>query len=112
MLDSNGDGSEIVAYNGSASSDPDGTIVGWDWRVTSLGGTPLGNTSEFSVRQSVATYTVSLTVTDNRGAMATDTVLVTVKAPPPPSATLNLTGPASPRRGGDGDIRGHDHQHR
>jgi len=99
VLDANGDGSEIVTYNGSASSDPDGTIVGWDWRVTSLGGTPLGNTPSFSVQQSRATYTVSLTVTDNRGATATDTVLVTVKSPPPPSATVSLTGPTSPRRG-------------
>ena len=84
MLDANSDGSEIVTYNGSASSDPDGTIVNWDWRVTSHGGTPLGNTSSFSVRQSLATYTVSLTVTDNRGATATDSVVVTVKSTPAP----------------------------
>jgi FG-GAP repeat/PKD domain/CARDB len=103
VVDVNNDGSEIVAYNGAASSDSDGTIVGWNWKVVNAaGGTLLGNTASFAVRQSVGTYTVSLTVTDNRGGTATDTVVVTIKAPaapPPPSASLSLTGPASPRRG-------------
>ena len=102
VVDVDNDGSEVVTYNGVASSDPDGTIVGWNWKVVSAGNTLLGNTSSFSVRQSVGTYTVSLTVTDERGATATDTVVVTIKAPPappPPSVTLGLTGPASVRRG-------------
>lgn len=90
VVDANGDGSEVVTYNGSASADPDGSLTGWRWDVVGATRTQLGNQAAFSVRQSVGTYTVELTVTDDDGATASDTVVVAVK----PAATSPLVAPA------------------
>ena len=69
-----------VALNGSASSDPDGTIASWSWNFgdgrTGTGATPT------VTYPSAGTYTVTLTVTDNRGATASTSSHVTVTGPP------------------------------
>ena len=87
ISDIDNDGSELVSYDGSASFDPDGTIVSWNWRVLPTGN-QLNNAQSFTVRQSNGTYTVELTVTDDQGATATDIVIVSIDAvtPPPPPA--------------------------
>jgi hypothetical protein len=63
--------------------DPDGIIVSWKWAKVS--GPPGGNVS-YPTRQTTklttqaaGTYVYSLTLTDNKGAKATDTVRVTAK---------------------------------
>ena len=76
-----------VAFNGAASSDPDGTIASYAWafgdNTTGIGASPSKTYS------TAGTYTATLTVTDNRGATAIATASVTVSAggapPPPPS---------------------------
>ena len=85
MVDSNNDGSEEVPLNGSASSDPDGSIVSYEWRE---GTTVIGMVASPSVWLNVGTHTLTLQVTDNAGESSTDAVLVTVNPPPnaPPSA--------------------------
>ncbi|HEY3436299.1 MAG TPA: PKD domain-containing protein [Actinotalea sp.] len=68
--------------DGSASSDPDGTIAGYAWAFGD-GGTASGPTASHHYA-SGGTYTVTLTVTDNAGATGTTTRTVSPTAPPSP----------------------------
>ncbi|MFI6518294.1 PKD domain-containing protein [Spirillospora sp. NPDC050679] len=77
-------------FNGSASSDPDGSIASYQWDFGD-GGSATGATPEHTYA-AAGTYTVKLTVTDDKGATATRSDTVTV-AP-------NRTGIGY--RGGDG----------
>ena len=71
-------------FDGSASSDSDGTIVSYGWTFGD-GQTGTGRTTSHTYA-AASTYTVVLTATDNQGATGSSTGTVTV-APPPP-ATL------------------------
>jgi hypothetical protein len=90
-----------VTFDGSASIDPDGTIVAYQW---SFGDGGVGSGSMVShVYNTSGTFTVTLTVTDNEGATATDTALVTVQSAPaildvmPTSLTFNaVVGQGNP----------------
>ncbi len=75
VTDLDGDGLETVTLDGSASSDPEGQIVDWEWAE---GGNVLGNGETLVTELPVGNHTVSLTVTDDGGATATDEVLVRV----------------------------------
>lgn len=85
VIDGNGDGSENVTLSGSASSDADGTIVSYAW---SEGGASLGSGAILTRSFAIGTHVVTLTVTDNGGATATDTVTVTVQ---PATDTVVIT---------------------
>ncbi len=81
-----------VAFNGSSSGDPDGSVVGYDWTFGD-GGRATGATPSHAYMVP-GTYTVTLTVTDNDG--ATDSVthdVVAVAAPvnQAPEAAFNYT---------------------
>lgn len=78
--------------DGSASSDPDGTITAYAWQVEGVG-TRSGETTSVTF-PSAGTYDVTLTVTDNDAATRSTTQQVTVSAPPPnqlPTAALSVT---------------------
>lgn len=78
-----------AAVDATASSDPDGTIVGfaWDFGDASTGtGRTAGHTYAVA-----GTYEVTLTVTDNRGAVATVAHEVTVAANQAPTASFTAT---------------------
>ena len=75
VTDEDGNGRETVTLDGSASSDPDGQIVEWEWAE---GTNVLGNGETLATDLLVGNYTVSLTVTDDGGATATDELLVRV----------------------------------
>ena len=77
---------QSVSFSGAASSDPDGSIVSYSWNYgDGSSGSGVATTKSYSQPGS---YTVTLTVTDNAGAQASDTALVTVHNPPnqPPVA--------------------------
>lgn len=85
VVDNNDDGSEQVTLNGGASTDPDGSIVSYEWRE---GTTLLATGASPSVWFNVGTHTLTLEVTDNGGESSTDTVVITVNPKPnvPPVA--------------------------
>ena len=68
-----------VALDGSASSDPDGSVTGWRWEFGD--GSPVDSTSGPTVSHTygaAGTYAVTLTVTDGGGATGSTTRDVTV----------------------------------
>ena len=64
-----------VSLNGTASSDPDGDPLTYDWSGSF--GSASGPTP--AVILGIGTHTITLTVTDPSGAQSTDTVVVTVR---------------------------------
>lgn len=70
-----------VALDGSASSDPDGTVAAHTWTFEG-GGTATGATATHTFPAG-GTFDVTLQVTDDDGATATTTQEVQVVAPPP-----------------------------
>lgn len=77
VTDSDGNGSQAVSLTGGGS-DTDGFIESYQWTE---GTTVLGNTKDISPTLTVGEHTLTLTVTDNGGASASDTVVVQVKQP-------------------------------
>ena len=69
-----------VAFNGAGSSDPDGTVVAYDWNFGDFT-TGSGAITSHTFTQP-GTYPVTLTVTDNRGDATSTTVTVTVAGAP------------------------------
>jgi len=66
---------QAVTITGSAT-DTDGTIVAYEWREVGAG--IVSNAASFSYTPTTAgLYTLTLTVTDNDGAMASDSMIVT-----------------------------------
>ncbi len=79
--------------DGSASSDPDGSIASYAWDFgdgTRAGGRTAGHTYA-----TAGTYQVSLTVTDDAGASDSARQQVTVTAPPPTGTTIAFVGQSS-----------------
>ena len=68
-----------ASFDGSASSDPDGTVASWAWDFGD-GSTGTGATVQHAYA-AAGTYQAVLTVTDDDGATAGTTVPVTVTAP-------------------------------
>ena len=73
-----------VQFNGSGSSDPDGTVTGYLWNFGD--GTTATTVSPTHAYVAAGTYTVQLTVTDNSGmtGAAQTTATIIVQTPPPP----------------------------
>ncbi len=79
----------LVEFNGSASSDSDGTIVSYIWSENE---TELSTQVNFSKDDfSVGIHTITLTITDDDGAEATDSLLTVVNLTAVPGQ-LNDTG--------------------
>ncbi len=71
-----------ASFDGSSSSDVDGTIASYSWNFGD--GTPAGSGVTPTHTYGLAgTYSVTLTVTDNRGGTGSVTKSVTVVDPPP-----------------------------
>jgi len=77
-----------VSFNGSSSSDSDGTIASYSWDFgdsTNASGVTTSHTYN-----AAGSYTARLTVTDNDGAVSTATVMISATAPVP-AAPSSLT---------------------
>ncbi|MEA4944772.1 MAG: PKD domain-containing protein [Propionicimonas sp.] len=103
-----------VAVDGSGSSDPDGTITGYQWTFGD-GSTATGATASHSYA-TAGTFTITLTVTDNRGGTDSTSHQVTTTAPPnqAPQADfvytvndLNVAFDAGTSQDQDGTITGY-----
>ena len=68
-----------LPFDGSGSTDSDGTIVSYDWDFGD-GNTDTGMSTTHAY-STADTYTVTLTVTDDDGATDSDTAIVTVSEP-------------------------------
>lgn len=77
---------DSVLLDGSASKDPDGSIVSYSWKYLSGPSSYIINTSSanktIAKNLAIGTYSFELTVTDNDGLSAKDTVEVTVDKTP------------------------------
>jgi len=79
---------DSIALDGSASSDPDGKISKWLWKkISGPASFAIANSSVAKTKAKnlvAGTYQFELTVTDDKGASAKDTMMVTVDATPTP----------------------------
>jgi PKD repeat protein len=82
-----------VTADGTGSSDPDGSIVKYEWTFGD-GATGSGSTASHSYAAD-GTYTVTLTVTDDQGATDSASTSVTVATPPNQAPTASFTTSAS-----------------
>jgi PKD repeat protein len=90
-----------VTFNGTASSDPDGTIAKYEWDLDGDGSYETNTGATATVSQSYVTQggvDVGLRVTDNRGTSATTSRTVTVQNSPP---TASFATPQGPTQTGD-----------
>ena len=88
---------QVVSFDGSSSSDPDGTIVNYAWDFDD-GNTASGATlhSPSNTYAAAGTYTVLLTVTDNNGATGQCSHTIGISSPnknPVPEFTWSPTSP-------------------
>lgn len=85
-----GDSPLVVTFDASASYDPDGALIRYDWEfgdvATGTGRSP----AHTYVVDSETVFTVRLTVTDNDGNQASGTQTVTVFRAPPPAETSRI----------------------
>ncbi|MCG7923428.1 MAG: autotransporter domain-containing protein [Candidatus Thiodiazotropha lotti] len=75
LTDRDGDGSESVTLNGTNSTDPDGSIVSYQWYES---GAEIATGSSPTIRLNLGTHTLTLTVTDDAGLTHQDQVTITV----------------------------------
>ncbi|HST25025.1 MAG TPA: PKD domain-containing protein [Gaiellaceae bacterium] len=78
---SSGQAPLTVSFDGSHSSDPDGSIVSYQW---SFGDGASASGATVSHRYSAGSYTAKLTITDDSGGTASVTRQITANSPPPP----------------------------
>ncbi len=78
VVDADNDGSAPVTLDGTGSFDPDGSIVSHVWNE---GGALLATGATPTVNLAVGAHTLVLTVEDDDGQTATDSVVITVSAP-------------------------------
>jgi PKD repeat protein len=77
-----GDAPLLVHFDGSGSSDPDGSIASYQWNFGN--GQSASGATASATYDNPGTYQATLTVTDNSGATNTATLVITVNDTTPP----------------------------
>ena len=77
VVDTDGNGFQLVTMDGSGSHDDDGEIVSYTWIAS---GSTLANTESPTLMLRVGVHLLDIVVTDNDGLTGTDTVEITVRA--------------------------------
>ena len=88
---------QSVTFNGSGSSDPDGTIAKYEWDLDGNGSFETDTGASSSASRSYAApanVTVGLRVTDNEGLQATSTKPLVVATQPPTASFTATPNPA------------------
>jgi hypothetical protein len=83
------------AFNGSASSDTDGTIVTYTWTIPTCLSSQTWPGASGHCTLVAGTYAITLAVTDDKGAIGSVTQSLVVAAPPP--GTVPSAAPELPR---------------
>jgi len=78
-----------ITLDGSASSDPDGDTLSFEWRDAA--GNVVGSTAVVNLALTLGTHSFTLTVNDGKGGASSESVLVTVQDTTPPSPALALS---------------------
>ncbi|MCA9881473.1 MAG: DUF1593 domain-containing protein, partial [Anaerolineae bacterium] len=97
--DTDDNGLETITLDGTGSADPDGTLILYEWAEN---GTVIATGEQPTLDLIVGTHTIILTVTDDRGDTASDTVIITVipaNQPPVADAGSNQTVVDTDRNG-------------
>jgi PKD repeat protein len=89
-----GDGPLEVSFTGSDSIDVDGTISAYEWDFGD--GSPTSSAADPTHTYAPGIWTATLTVTDDRGATATATVVIDANDPPSASVTSDVTSGSAP----------------
>ncbi|MDO6811322.1 PKD domain-containing protein, partial [Zobellia galactanivorans] len=78
-----------VNFDGSLSTDSDGTIVSYFWDFDDMGNSNTSISPSYTFNE-VGTYEVELKVTDNDGEVDSETIIIEVVSP---SYVINITSP-------------------
>ena len=76
----------LVTLDGSASYDPDGDPLTYDWRDAA--GTPVGDSSTTTLELGLGTHDITLSVLDNHGEASSDVTRVTVRDTTAPAVAV------------------------
>ncbi len=95
VVDEEAKGNAAVELSGALSVDPDGEIVAWSWTE---GDSELASVASPTLELAVGTHVLTLTVTDDGGATASDQVTIRVE-PRPRTRTAPVATILSPADG-------------
>jgi probable HAF family extracellular repeat protein len=93
--------SDQVTLNGSASSDPDGDALTYEWR---LDGAALGTTPTLALRLAPGNHSITLVVSDPSGVASEDSVVVSVVDTTPPGVACPGPLAVPPDANGQGTV--------
>jgi len=87
----NGQAPLTVNFDGTASYDPDGTIISYEWEIDD---TIVTDTDAFPYTfTEVGTYIITLTVTDNLSKSRSDSITITASSNEPPELSTIIISP-------------------